>query len=107
MGKWHKYSEEKPPYGEEVIAYNPKWVDEDFNPKGIRIGFIEDNLSDDGSKFDFVSAYWWNDQDTYETICKAYCFADDNSKAFYINHLDNIEPEYWMEIEPFKAPDEV
>ena len=43
------YQEQKPPIGVEVIAYNHKWVDEDFNSKGTRIGF----LSDDG----FISAF--------------------------------------------------
>lgn len=36
---WKKYKEEKPPEGEEVLAYHPSWIDEDFNPRGIRIGF--------------------------------------------------------------------
>lgn len=38
---WKKYKEEKPPEGEEVLAYHPSWIDEDFNPRGIRIGFLE------------------------------------------------------------------
>lgn len=36
---WKKFKEEKPSEGEEVLAYHPSWIDEDFNPKGIRIGF--------------------------------------------------------------------
>ncbi len=36
---WKKFKEEKPPEGEEVLAYHPSWIDEDFNPRGIRIGF--------------------------------------------------------------------
>lgn len=47
---WHKYSEELPPIGIEVIAYNHKWVNQDFNPNGTRVGF---RTSDD----DFTSAY--------------------------------------------------
>lgn len=35
---WKKFKEEKPPEGEEVLAYHPSWIDEDFNPRGIRIG---------------------------------------------------------------------
>ena len=35
MTKWHKFSEELPPEGVEVIAYNMKWVDDDNkNGKG-------------------------------------------------------------------------
>ena len=81
------YQEQKPPIGVEVIAYHHKWVDEDFNPNGTRIGF----LSDDG----FTSAYWWDYQDCYETINKFNCEANED---FYRSHIDNTEPEYWCYI---------
>lgn len=42
----------------EVLAHHPDWIDEDFNPKGIRIGFV-------GGEGNFISAYWWDYQDTY------------------------------------------
>lgn len=48
--KWYRVSEKEIPFGEEVIAFNEKWIDEDFNPNGTRVGFIQD----DG----FVSATW-------------------------------------------------
>ena len=67
---WKKYKEEKPPEGEEVLAYHPSWIDEDFNPRGIRIGFW--NGGDD-----FKSAHWWDYQDCYITI--SHCDCDDNS----------------------------
>ena len=50
--KWNKVSEKEIPFGEEVIAFNKEWIDEDFNPNGTRIGF----LLDDG----FISATWNN-----------------------------------------------
>ena len=53
---WKKFKEEKPSEGEEVLAYHPSWRDEDFNPRGIRIGFW--NGGDD-----FKSAHWWDYQD--------------------------------------------
>ena len=81
------YQEQKPKIGVEVIAYHHKWVDEDFNPNGTRIGF----LSDDG----FTSAYWWDYQDCYETINKSNCEANED---FYKSHIDNTEPEYWCYI---------
>lgn len=56
--KWNKVSEKEIPFGEEVIAFNEKWIDEDFNPNGTRVGFMQD----DG----FVSATWNNEQDCYE-----------------------------------------
>ena len=79
---WINYKEEKPPFGVEVIAYHHKWFDEDFNPNGTRIGF----LSDDG----FISAFWWDEQDCYETGSKQQC---ERNKEWYANHIDNIEPE--------------
>lgn len=84
------YREQKPPIGVEVIAYNHKWVDEDFNPNGIRIGF----LSDDG----FISAFWWDEQDCYETISKLHC---EDNEDFFENHIDNTEPEFWFPIPKF------
>ena len=103
--KWINYQEKKPPFGVEVLAYHHKWVNEDFNPKGIRVGFLQDNMAESGKKnpYDFVSAYWWDYQDTYMTISKSECERDDNSKAFFQNHLDNIEPEYWAEIPEFSV----
>ena len=81
------YQEQKPPFGVEVIAYHHKWVDKDFNPKGTRIGF----LSDDG----FISAFWYDEQDCYETISKLHC---ESNKDFYRSHINNTEPEFWTPI---------
>ena len=57
--EWNKVSEVEIPFGEEVIAFNEKWIDEDFNPNGTRVGFIQD----DG----FVSATWNDEEDCYDT----------------------------------------
>lgn len=83
---WKKYSDEKPEEGVEVIAYNKAWVNEDFNPNGTRVGFIDGNG-------EFTSAYWWDYQDCYETISKSDCEED---KEFYSQHIDNTEPEFWL-----------
>ena len=61
--KWNKVSEKELPFGEEVIAFNEKWIDEDFNPNGTRVGFMQD----DG----FVSATWNNEQERDTTFPKA------------------------------------
>ena len=53
--EWINFEEEKPITGEEVLAFNKKWIDEDFNPRGIRVGF----LGFDG----FISAFWYDEQD--------------------------------------------
>lgn len=86
---WKKYKEEKPPEGEEVLAYHPSWIDEDFNPRGIRIGFW--NGGDD-----FKSAHWWDYQDCYITI--SHCDCDDNS-LFSDRIKNSIEPELWISLD--------
>ena len=90
MTTWYNYENKKPPKGVEVIAYHHKWIDEDFNPNGQRVGF----LSEEG----FISAYWWDYQDTYMNISRQEC---ESSPEFYANHIDNTEPEYWTEMPKF------
>lgn len=83
--KWRRYSEQKPPMGEEVIAYHPDWIDEDNNPKGTRIGWQGDE--------DFTSAHWWANQDCYMTISHFEC---DDNPAFSEKTKKSIEPELWI-----------
>lgn len=85
---WIKYNNKMPEEGIEVIAFHHKWINEDFNPNGTRIGFLN------GDK-EFTTAYWWDYQDSYITINKSIC---EDDKDFHINHMDNTEPEYWMPI---------
>lgn len=85
--KWRKVIDELPPLGEEVIFYNPAWVDEDFNPKGTRIGFRLDE--------DYVSSYYWSDQDCYMTISHSEC---DDNPAYSEKTKSSIEPTHWMPI---------
>lgn len=87
--KWNKYFDGNlPEVGKEVLAYNHKWIDEDYNPRGFRIGFIDGEGS-------FRSAYWWDEQDTYISISKEICESDPD---FYSEHIGNTEPEYWIEL---------
>ena len=60
--EWNKVSEKEIPFGEEVIAFNKEWIDEDFNPNGTRVGFMQD----DG----FVSATWNSENDCYDAMKK-------------------------------------
>lgn len=99
---WINYNEQKPPLGIPVLAYHHLWVDEDFNPKGIREGFLTDNLASDDSTYDFVSAHWWNEQDCYMTISKIEI--EGHEQGYSENILNSIEPEYWMEIPEFTLP---
>lgn len=76
--KWHKYEEGSyPPDDVDVITYNKEWVHPDWNLKGIRVGFKEEDR--------FYSAQWGGDSD-YTT----YCYDDDSNY--------NNKPEYWIEI---------
>lgn len=86
---WKKFKEEKPSEGEEVLAYHPSWIDEDFNPRGIRIGFWNGGA-------DFKSAHWWDYQDCYITI--SHCDCDDNS-LFSDRIKNSIEPELWISLD--------
>ena len=69
---WIKYSEQKPTHGVEVIAYNESWINEDLNPRGIRVGFRTDAE-------EFVSAAFLK----YESLEYESVFGD---------------PTYWCEI---------
>jgi hypothetical protein len=73
-----------PDLGVEVICFNKEWIDQDFNPNGTRIGF----RLDDG----FVTAYWWDYQDTYMTISKEECI---ENPAFSKQIQDNTEPTHF------------
>lgn len=81
------YDQQKPEDGVEVICFNSEWIDEDFNRKGIRIGFRNDD--------DFISCHYWNCQDSYMTISHAEC---DNNDFYSEKIRMNIEPTHWKEI---------
>lgn len=102
---WHKFSDALPPIGVSVIAFHHSWVDEDFNPQGIRIGFLQDNFASDNSKYDFVSAHWWNCQDSYVTISKS--DIEGNEEAYSDDIKDSIIPEYWTEIPSFDISESI
>ena len=83
---WKRYREgQKPDIGIEVLAYHEDWVNPDFAPDGVRVGFI----NGDGN---FVSAYWWDHQDDYIAISKDRC---EDKPDFFKNHISNTEPQYW------------
>lgn len=76
--------EELPPMGVQVLFYNEKWVNEDFNPEGIRIGFKGDD--------DYVTAHWWDYQDCFETISHSNC---DDDQGFSQEIKESIKPTHW------------
>ena len=103
--RWINYNEKKPPVGVEVLAYHHLWIDSDFNPRGIRIGFLADNIASDSDNnpYDFISAHWWDYHGDYIAISK--CITENNT--MFSNRIkDSCEPEYWMEIPDFLEKDE-
>lgn len=74
MDGWNKFSEKKPQIGIEILAYCVQWIHPDFNPKGIRVGFL--NQSEQG---EFVSAKYCTQGDCYESD-------------------EQFLPEYWKNI---------
>lgn len=94
--KWNKVSEKELPFGDEVIAFNEKWINEDFNPNGTRIGFLQEE--------GFTYATWNNEQDCYDTCNEE---GDDYYKGVSgILGMDEYHkqfakpnmPTHWMEI---------
>lgn len=59
--EWRATEKEMPPEFVPVIGFSEAWVDEDFNPDGIRECF----RSGDGD--DWISSWWYDEQDCYET----------------------------------------
>lgn len=77
-------NEMKPPFNELVLFSNEKWINEDFNPYGIRIGF---RTSDD-----YITAHWYDYQDCFETISHIDC---DGNSQFSKEIRESIEPTHW------------
>lgn len=81
--------EELPPAGVEVLLQNDKWIHEDFNTKGIRVGF-KDDLSG------WVSSYWCNVQDCYMTRT-----SDEDNDFFELSKAEDQIPTHWRPYERF------
>lgn len=97
---WYDYKNNPPELGEEVIAYSSKWIEKIGNPKGIRIGWREENTLYDGGD-NFISAYY--DETKYITVDKL-MNNDQNYENIYdyvalakrIELRNTADPEYWM-----------
>lgn len=91
---WIKIEKESnlPETGIEVLCFNENWIDEDFNPNGIRIGFLNDE--------EWITAHWWNYQDTYMTISHSDC---DDDESYGGTIRDNIDPTHYKLIDE-KSP---
>ena len=85
---WISIDKQLPEAGFEVLLFNAKWIDEDFNPKGVRIGCRDDLAG-------WYSAYWCNYHDEYHTRT-----TDEDDKQFTDFKAENQIPTHWMEIMP-------
>jgi hypothetical protein len=82
---WNKVSEKKLPHREYVIAFNKKWIDEDLNPDGIRVGFLEDG--------NFISTEWDDDCDMYVTL-----YEEGDDIAADDGQIKPNMPTHWMKM---------
>ena len=84
---WHKTEEELPEHGFEVIGYSEGWIDEDFNPKGMRVCYLDD--------FGWHSAKWNNDQDCWYSVGKEdhMCIDCNDCNECKLN----TDPEWWTD----------
>jgi len=55
---WRQVVSGNIPEGVELIGFDHKWVNADFNPEGLRVCFFNDG--------EWISAYWNDYQDTYQ-----------------------------------------
>ena len=72
--------------GFEYLLYNEKWINEDYNPKGIRIGFLDDVSG-------WVTAKWCNYHDCYHTRTSI-----EDDVMFEDFKCENQIPTHFMEI---------
>jgi hypothetical protein len=86
LPRWVSINDKKPEQGIEVLFFNERWIDDDFNPKGIRIGFIDDVSG-------YVTAKWCNYHDEYHTRDSA-----EDDKQFEDFEAINQIPTHWMPI---------
>lgn len=57
--KWIALNDQIPEIGIEYLGYNPEWINEDYNPKGVRIWFRDD--------LGWYSAKYNNTHDCWDT----------------------------------------
>lgn len=84
--RWIPIEEELPELGVEVLFKNEKWINEDYNPDGVRIGFRDDGAG-------YVTAYYCSYHDEYHTRNSE----EDNGQFEQAKAEDQI-PTHWRPI---------
>jgi len=75
-----------PDKGIQVLCYNKKWIDEEVNPQGVRIGFLCDIRG-------WITAQYSNCQDTYFTR-----ESEEDNDNFKDPKCKDQEPTHWCSI---------
>ncbi len=81
---WVSVKDNPPEEGIEFLLYNEKWIDEDFNPKGIRVGFL-DGLGG------WISSHWCNTHDEYHTRISS----EDDKQFEDFKGENQVPTHYW------------
>ena len=85
--RWIPIPEELPPEdGQEILLKNEKWINEDYNTKGVRVGSYCDEI--------WTSAYWCGHHDEYHTRT-----SDEDDDQFTDSLAINQIPTHWRPIE--------
>lgn len=94
VNTWIKIDNEHPlPKFEEVLGYNKEWIETDFNPKGVRIGYLTDEGNFVSAKYDpdgedYISKY--EEGDDYQFFEE---MEDGTRKTWYNNGDDRDDIE--------------
>ncbi len=79
---WIKTTTENVPEYKEILGFDESWIDPDYNPDGIRICMVVDDLA--GQRYQCESAKWDDDLDCYQ------------------NAISDL-PSHWCEIPKFNG----
>jgi len=79
---WIPVDSELPEEGIEVLFKSDKWINEDYNPNGTRIGFYNGDW--------YTTAYWCNYQDCYMERT-----SDEDDDTFEDSLAINQIPTHW------------
>jgi hypothetical protein len=85
---WISVEDKLPGLLYEVLLFNKEWIDEDYNPKGIRIGFLDGGHVWCSAFCSCITDYYHRDSNK-----------DDN--GFLDSKAENQIPTHWMPIPCF------
>lgn len=86
---WIEINEENKPHGL-ILGFNEKWIDEDFNPEGVRLCHWCD-LSG------WVSSYWNNYHECYNTRT-----SDEDDEIYTLREAADQIPSHYCKIQGYK-----